>query len=58
MDPTHIQLQGLSQDNNESFNKYAQRWRELATRVQPPFLEKEMVDLFLDTLLGSVRPQF
>ena len=50
---SRIQLQGLSQDNNESFKGYAQRWRELAARVQPPLLEKEMVDLFLDTLSGS-----
>ena len=34
------------------YNKYAQRWREMASRVQPPLLEKELVDMFMGTLQG------
>lgn len=52
MASNHIQLQRLPQDINKSFKGYVQIWRELATPVQPPFLEKEMVDLFMDTLSG------
>lgn len=53
MAPSRMQLQGLSQESNESFRGYAERWRELATQVQPRLLEKELVDLFMDTLQGS-----
>ncbi|XP_050918769.1 uncharacterized protein LOC127136224 [Lathyrus oleraceus] len=48
--PDRRQLQSLSQESNESFKGYAQRWRELAAQVQPPLLDKELVDLFMDTL--------
>jgi hypothetical protein len=34
--PNRAQLQDMTQRNNESFKEYAQRWRELAARVQPP----------------------
>ncbi|XP_058741285.1 uncharacterized protein LOC131613654 [Vicia villosa] len=47
---TRIQLQGLTQKVDESFREYAQRWRELASRVQPPLLERELIDMFMDTL--------
>ncbi|XP_058784080.1 uncharacterized protein LOC131658847 [Vicia villosa] len=50
MVPTRIQLQGLTQKVDESFREYAQRWRELAARVQPPLLERELIDMFMDTL--------
>ncbi|MCI19647.1 gag-pol polyprotein, partial [Trifolium medium] len=30
----------------------AQRWRELAARVQPPLLERELVNTFMSTLQG------
>ena len=52
MAPTKIQLQDLTQKANESFKQCAQRWRELASGVQPPLLEQELVDMFLDTLQG------
>ena len=54
MAPNRTQLQSLSQKNNESFKEYAQRWRELAARVQPPMIEREMVDMFMGTLQGSI----
>ncbi|XP_058775661.1 uncharacterized protein LOC131649933 [Vicia villosa] len=53
MAPNRTQLQNLSQKANESFNEYAQKWRELAARVQPPMLEREMMDLFTNTLEGQ-----
>src|SRR3954463_106051 len=47
-----MQLQNLSQKKEESFKEYAQRWREMASRVQPPLMEKELVDMFMATLQG------
>ncbi|XP_058763854.1 uncharacterized protein LOC131637289 [Vicia villosa] len=52
MAPNRMQLQNLSQKKEESFKEYAQRWREIAARVQPPLLEKELVDMFMSTLQG------
>ncbi|XP_050914773.1 uncharacterized protein LOC127129670 [Lathyrus oleraceus] len=52
MAPNRMQLQNLSQKGSESFKEYAQRWRELASRVQPPLLENELVDMFMGTLQG------
>ncbi|KAA3462132.1 trans-resveratrol di-O-methyltransferase-like [Gossypium australe] len=51
---------------NESFRQYAQSWREVATQVQPPLLEKETTMLFINTLkapfinhmLGSATKSF
>ncbi|RDX96100.1 hypothetical protein CR513_21280, partial [Mucuna pruriens] len=34
----------------KGFKEYTQRWRELATQVQPPIMEREMVMMFIDTL--------
>src|SRR3954466_13888489 len=52
MAPDRMQLQNLSQKKEESFKEYAQRWREMASRVQPPLLEKELVKMFMATLQG------
>ncbi|XP_050896696.1 uncharacterized protein LOC127103487 [Lathyrus oleraceus] len=52
MAPNRMQLQSLTQKFEESFKEYAQRWRDLAARVQPPMLEKELVDMFMGTLQG------
>ena len=38
--------------SNEGFKDYAQKWRDLAGRVQPPLSEMELVDMFLGTLSG------
>jgi hypothetical protein len=48
--PDRMQLKALSQEDNESFRGYAQRWRELAACVEPPLLDKELMELFRDTL--------
>ncbi|MCH80909.1 gag-protease polyprotein, partial [Trifolium medium] len=52
MAPNRMQLQNISQKDNESFKEYAQRCRELAARVQPPLSKKELVDRFMSTLHG------
>ncbi|XP_050894060.1 uncharacterized protein LOC127100820 [Lathyrus oleraceus] len=52
MAPSRTQLQSLCQKTGESFKEYAQRWRELAARVQPPMLERELTDMFIGTLQG------
>ncbi|XP_050878801.1 uncharacterized protein LOC127082617 [Lathyrus oleraceus] len=52
MAPNHMQLQNLSQKGSESFKEYTQRWKKLASRVQPPLLENELVDMFMGTLQG------
>jgi len=52
MAPSRTQLQSLCQKSGESFKEYAQRWRELAARVQPPMLERELTDMFIGTLQG------
>ena len=36
----------------EGFKDYAQKWRELSGRVQPPLADRELVDMFLGTLSG------
>ena len=38
--------------SNESFKEYAQKWRDLAGRVQPPLADRELVDMFMNTLTG------
>ncbi|XP_050909396.1 uncharacterized protein LOC127123192 [Lathyrus oleraceus] len=52
MTPNHTQLQNLMQQSEDTFKEYAQRWRELAARVQPPLLERELVDMFMGNLQG------
>ena len=34
----------------EGFKDYAQKWRDLDGRVQPPLFDKELVEMFLGTL--------
>ncbi|XP_016733766.1 uncharacterized protein [Gossypium hirsutum] len=48
--PDRITLQNMEKKPSESFRQYAQRWREVATQVQPPLLEKETTMLFINTL--------
>ena len=50
--PTRTQLQSMAMATNEGFKDYAQKWRDLAGRVQPPLSEREIVDMFLGTLSG------
>ncbi|KAA3487626.1 Gag-pro-like protein [Gossypium australe] len=39
MTPDRITLQNMEKKQNESFRQYAQRWREVATQVQPPLFK-------------------
>jgi hypothetical protein len=64
--PDKSSLSNLGKKDKESIREYSQRWRELATQVHPPLLDKEMVTLFADTLkapyyehvMGSSAQQF
>lgn len=46
------QLQNIVQKSKETFKEYAQRWIELASRVQSPLLERELIDMFMGNLQG------
>src|SRR3954470_7211099 len=50
--PTRMQLQSMSMGPKESFKEYAQKWRDLAGRVQPSLNDRELVDMFMGTLTG------
>jgi len=50
MAPDRTQLQNMVKRESESFKEYAQRWRDLATQVAPPMVEREMVTMMVDTL--------
>ena len=39
---------------NEGFNEYAQKWRDLAGRVQPPLTDIELVDMFMGILTDPI----
>ena len=53
--PTRVQLQNMTMRSNEGFKEYTQKWRDLAGRVQPPLTDREMIDIFMGTLM---RPFF
>ena len=36
--------------SNEGFKEYAQKWKDLAGRVQPSLTDRELVDMFMGTL--------
>ena len=52
MDHSRTQLKGMTQKFEESFKEDTQKWRELATRVQHPLLDRELTYLFMGTLRG------
>ncbi|RDY11918.1 hypothetical protein CR513_03355, partial [Mucuna pruriens] len=54
MAPDISQLQIMAKGEKKAFKEYSRRWKELATRIQPPLSDKEMVTMFIDTL----RPPF
>src|SRR4051812_21884867 len=47
-----MQLQSMSMGPKESFKEYAQKWRDLAGRVKPSLTDRELVDMFMNTLTG------
>ena len=40
----------MSKKEHESFKEYAQRWRDFASQVAPPMMEREMITMIVDTL--------
>jgi hypothetical protein len=49
MGPDRSSLQAMKKNNKESIREYTQRWRETTAEVNPPLLEKEMINLFVNT---------
>ncbi|XP_017970383.1 PREDICTED: uncharacterized protein LOC108660641 [Theobroma cacao] len=45
-----LSLQNMEKKPTESFKEYAQRWRNMASQVQPPLIEKETTVMFVNTL--------
>ncbi|XP_050909209.1 uncharacterized protein LOC127122980 [Lathyrus oleraceus] len=66
MAPDIREFLNMSKKDNESFKEYAQCWREMASQVEPPLVEKELADWFMDTvqpmfyerMVGSVSASF
>ncbi|XP_017976457.1 PREDICTED: uncharacterized protein LOC108661972 [Theobroma cacao] len=50
MAPDRLSLQNMEKKPTESFKEYAQRWRNVASQVQPPLTEKETIVMFVNTL--------
>ena len=48
--PTREQLKAMSKKPTETFKDYAQRWRMVASQVQPPLIQSELCSYFLRTL--------
>src|SRR3954466_8767904 len=48
----------MSMAPKESFKGYAQKWRDLAGRVQPPLSDRELVDMFMGTLTDPFYNHF
>ncbi|KAL4352036.1 hypothetical protein GQ457_06G009790 [Hibiscus cannabinus] len=44
----------MEHSSNKSFRQYAQRWRDVATQVQPPMLKSEVTPMFVETLNGPL----
>ena len=47
--PDRLAFQTMEKRYNESFRDYAQRWRTVATQVQPPLVETEVTIVFRHT---------
>src|ERR1043165_5429966 len=47
-----MELQSTSMGRDEKFKEYAQKWRDLAGRVQPPLSNRGLVYMFMGTLIG------
>ena len=50
MAPDRSDLQAMTQKDRETFEDYAQQWRDIAAQISPRIEEKEMTKLFLKTL--------
>ena len=50
--PDRMILLNMEKKATESFREYAQRWRDLASQVQPPLTERETTKIFVNSLKG------
>ncbi|XP_054801468.1 uncharacterized protein LOC129305471 [Prosopis cineraria] len=48
--PTREQLKAMTKKSSESFKEYAQRWRIVASQVQPPMVNSELCSYFIRAL--------
>ncbi|XP_039688637.1 uncharacterized protein [Medicago truncatula] len=48
--PNWKELQSMTQDDKESFKEYAQRFIQKSAQIRPPLDEREVSDLFYETL--------
>ena len=48
--PDRMVLMRTEKNTGNSFQEYAQRWRELAVQMQPHMMENEMIKWFIDNL--------
>ncbi|GKV48344.1 hypothetical protein SLEP1_g55166 [Rubroshorea leprosula] len=53
--PSREDLQRTEKKSSESFKEFAQRWRGLAARVQPPLTDHELSNLFIKSTKGPYR---
>lgn len=52
MAPTRLQLQNQACKSSKTLKEYAQRWREMASRVTLALADAELVNIFMSTLQG------
>ena len=50
--PDRMTLLNMEKKATESFREYAQRWRDLASQVQPPLTERETTKIFVNSFKG------
>ncbi|GKV19447.1 hypothetical protein SLEP1_g29708 [Rubroshorea leprosula] len=53
--PSREDLQKTEKKSSENFKEFAQRWRGLAVRVQPPLTNHELSNLFIKSTKGPYR---
>ena len=46
-------MQNMTMGSNKGFKGYAQKWRDMAGRVHPPLIDRELIDIFMGTLTGN-----
>ena len=48
--PYRISLQNMEKKASEMFQEYAHKWKDLASQVRPPMIDKGLNKMFLNTL--------
>ena len=48
--PDRMTFLNMEKKGTESFREYAQRWRDLASQVQPPLTERETTKIYVNSL--------